>query len=97
MLLRTKLCQLKLLSRTILRNYSDAAPLHKIHEPLKDVEALFQRYRLNELRNPDQIRELVKLGSISEHIGNKLIHDLKVQTEAGSLEYHDHFFYSRIF
>lgn len=66
------------------RSYSDAAPLYKIHNQLKDVEHLFQKYKLNELNTKESIDALVRNGTISKHIGEELNHDLKVQQEAGS-------------
>ena len=71
--------------RTVpIRYYSDAVPLHKLHHQVQDVEGLFKKYKLNELNSKEKIDELVRSGAITEHIGQELNHDLKVQQEAGS-------------
>lgn len=67
------------------RAYSEAIPLEKIHHQVQDMEALFQKHKLHELDSKEKIDALVRSGTISEHIGKELNHDLKVQQEAGSI------------
>jgi hypothetical protein len=66
------------------RAYSEAIPLGTVHKQVQDVETLFQKYKLHELKSKEEIDALVRSGAISEHIGKELNHDLKVQQEAGS-------------
>lgn len=69
-----------------LRAYSESVPLSKVHETLKDMETLIAKHKLNEIKSHDKIEELVRNGSISEHIGKQFSHDLRVQQEAGSTQ-----------
>lgn len=67
-----------------IRSYSESVPLGQIHATLKDVEGLIARHKLNEIKSIEKVQELVKSGTITEHMGNSLIHDIRVQQEAGS-------------
>jgi hypothetical protein len=70
--------------RTSVRRFSDAPPLHKLQEKYADIEELFAKHKLHELKSMEEIDKMVRNGTITEHIGKELKHDLKVQQEAGS-------------